>query len=116
MTTLGEGEAVTTTGENRTACPNCGRPQPTDSEWDTVPNGGRPDLCWDDPLDCSNYREETGNTELAALRAVAEASHAGLLALKRSMNEHECHNDDCSDRIEANLLEAALAEWEKVKP
>jgi hypothetical protein len=33
-------------------CPRCGREQAVREHWRTVPEGGRPDLCWDSGDGC----------------------------------------------------------------
>lgn len=43
----------------RAICSDGGWPMPDDDEWQTVEEGGRPDLCWGDTLLCSTRAEKT---------------------------------------------------------
>jgi hypothetical protein len=65
----------------RERCDVCGRDKPTEAEWSTVPEGGRPDLCWESGADdCRNARRprdvdlksEIAETRNLALAAVAK--------------------------------------------
>jgi hypothetical protein len=46
----------------RLCCTSCGRPEPWDAEWNELPAGARPDLCWGGQ-DCVNM------SDVASLRA-----------------------------------------------
>lgn len=44
---------MTTTERTRERCPDCACLMPFPEEWETVEEGGLPDLCWGDPFVCS---------------------------------------------------------------
>jgi len=42
----------------RTRCGLCGRDEPFQAEWYSLPEGSRPDWCWGDPFDCGRAASE----------------------------------------------------------
>lgn len=96
----------------RTTCKRCGRPEASQTDWATVPDGERPDLCWGAHANCISEDEAIDrlNAELAMARQVS-----GVLCEKCGW-AMKFPGDPCRCELAAELATAKerIAEYESV--
>lgn len=94
-------------------CTSCGRPLASDSDWESVNGGERPDLCWEAAPEVCTW---TGMHDLDELRADAVLSalastHPDPVEVMARAIAHAA-DDGCFDRIDAGESDESTGDAE----
>jgi hypothetical protein len=93
--------AVSESPDHRTPCPTCRRGKPTREEWDTTPEGGRPEPCWD----------TDGGNCLASKRYPTARVSRRVLAEVRSKLSKEWHPKNATVEVLCERGDEAHVRW-----